>query len=506
MKYAYRLVMFLVLGGSSFAGCGADGQGADNNGSTADGNGGATAEDGGPPAARGDASAAGDDASAGETRLGHRASLYETVAPTERKNLNGTNSVLGVGLPRDVAAADLALETIEMPYPVFMYTRDADEIFVLGGTPFALETYVERIDGLPAGENATAPYFARYRPDTGEITYIDLDRGSGLPYVGGAVVHADGFIYVVSQAHLYKINPASMSIEASVDLPGGPTDVFNGVMTGRTGELILKSWSLGRGRTSLLLVDGATMQVTFSTDCDCATARLALAIDGSDVEHLYHLNLEQTFRFVVEPGSLSLDTDWISRFDPAGTGVNQEPTSPVILGGRVFYTTNTRFDSTMPMRVFWQDVDSVYTTDMPPLTGPLLFEDPEGRDGWSFSGLAADEGSGILVANDQGRGLVNAFRPRDDGGIDILWQRELLPSAASTIVSDRQMLYVTDFVDGSNDLVVLDLMTGDELLRVPTPATRATIGQILPTAAGDVYISSNETGRPTGFLVRIRLP
>ena len=38
---------------------------------------------------------------------------------------------------------------------------------------------------------------------------------------------ADGFIYVVSQAHLYKIEPDSMSIEASIDLPSDRTTVYN---------------------------------------------------------------------------------------------------------------------------------------------------------------------------------------------------------------------------------------------------------------------------------------
>ncbi len=34
--------------------------------------------------------------------LGYRASLYPTDYPTERKNLNGTNSLMGVGFSRDV--------------------------------------------------------------------------------------------------------------------------------------------------------------------------------------------------------------------------------------------------------------------------------------------------------------------------------------------------------------------------------------------------------------------
>jgi len=462
-----------------------------------------TTTDGAAPAPE-DTSTAEPDSGTDRELLGYRASLYPTDFPTERKSLSGTHEIVDAGFPRDVTLDDIEIETIDMPYPALMYTRDDDEIFVIGGTPLAIDNYVSLIDGLPPGENETDPYFAKYDPTTGNIVYLDLDRGSGVPYLGGALVHADGYIYVVSQSHLYRVEPESMRIEASVDLPtDDPATVYNGLAVSRTGQLILKSLSFGGGAANLSLVDPATLEVVFSLDCDCRSPRLTLAVDGNGVEHLYHLNREQTFRYVVEQDSLTLDETWIARFDPDGTGMNQEPTSPVVVDGQVFYTTNTSVDATLPMRVFWQDVNATYTPDMPPLEGPLLFEDPDNRAGWSFSGLAADEATGIFMAVDQQRGLTNAFRPTDDGGIDILWQRELRVSASNTHVTDRQMVYITDFVDGSNHLVVLDLLTGEEIVRVPTPAARATIGAILVTADGDVYLASNEPGEPTGFLIRL---
>ena len=150
---------------------------------------------------------------------GYRAGLYPTGFATERKNLNGTHELVDVGFPRDVQPDDIVIETIEMPYPALMYTREPDEIFVIGGTPLGLDQYVSFIDGLPPGDNETDPYFAKYNPETGDITYLDLDRGSGVPYLGGALVHADGYVYVVSQSHLYRVEPESMEVEASVDLP-----------------------------------------------------------------------------------------------------------------------------------------------------------------------------------------------------------------------------------------------------------------------------------------------
>lgn len=83
--------------------------------------------------------------------------------------------------------------------------------------------------------------------------------------------------------------------------------------------------------------------------------------------------------------------------------------------------------------------------------------------------------TGIIIGNDQGNGLLTAVRVIGDNEIERLWQIELHTSARPVIVSDREVVYANDFVDGRDHLVVLDLMTGEEILRVPTPATRATI-------------------------------
>jgi hypothetical protein len=79
-------------------------------------------------------------------------------------------------------------------------------------------------------------------------------------------------------------------------------------------------------------------------------------------------------------------------------------------------------------------------------------------------------------------------------------------SARPVIVSDREMVYANDFVDGLDHLVVLDLMTGMEILRVPTPATRATISTIIVSSENEVYFGSNEPGLPIGLFHRIYVP
>lgn len=444
---------------------------------------------------------------------GYREGFYDTTFPSERVNLNGSKAVLQGGFPRDTTADDVAIDLIEMPYPVLLYTREPDEIFVFGGTPLIIEDYVSLADGLPTGRNRPSPYLAKYNTVSGEITSLELNRGRGLPYLGGALVHANGYVYTVSQVHLYKVNPETMTIEESVALPraGGvfsaPTTIYNGLAVSSTGELILKSLTPNGGMQKIVLVDPDTLEITLELDCECASPRLTVYPTANGEEYLYHLNQEQTFRWLIGPGSLTLDEDWIVSFDPTGQGVdmNEEPTSPVIVGNTVYYTTNTTTDSSTPMRVFWQDIEATYTPDMPPLTGPLLFEGVEDIPGWSFAGLAGDDQAGVLFANDQLNGLFTGFRLTEDDEIERLWQTEIITSQTATS-SETGMVYVADYADGVLNLVAFDVLTGEELLRIPTPAVRSSIGSILLTENGDVYLAANEPGQPTGFLIRFYIP
>ena len=439
--------------------------------------------------------------------IGYRAGLYDTAFPTDRVDLNAGKVVLEGGFPRDTTVDDVAIDIIEMPYPVILYTREPDEIFVFGGTPLGIEDYVSLADGLPTGENETTPYFAKYNPNTGETIYLDLDRGQGVPYLGGGLIHANGYVYAVFQSHLYKIEPETMTIDVSVALPTADFGtIYNGLLTSSTGELILKSFSPLGGTPNISLIDPDTLETTFFMECDCATARLAVSQLDNGEEYLYHLNRSQTFRWLIEPGSLTLDEDWIVGYDPTGMGVdmNDEPTSPVIVDGTIYYTTNTNTDASTPMRVFWQDTEATYTPDMPPLEGPLLFEGVE-TSGWSFTGIGGVDTSGVVFVTDQANGLLVAFRLTDDDEFERLWQREMT-TLQSTISSQYGTIYVTDFQDGVNHLVVLDVMTGEELLRIPTPATRASIGSIIFGENGDVYLAANEPGQPAGFLVRFYIP
>lgn len=443
---------------------------------------------------------------------GYRASLYDTTWPVDMANLNRSNTVINAGLPRGVTADEVRVDTVAMPFPVFAYTRDLDEVFVLGGSPIVLSDYVSRIDGLPAGSSPTAPHLTRYNPQTGATTRLDLTRGNAVAYIGGALVHGNGYVYVVSQAYLYKIDPDTMAIVAGTELPvvpgpGGFATIYNGLSTSSSGELLTKFFSPRSDASTFFSIDPDSLEIVASIDHPGVSPRLTVDQLENGDEFLYHLNRSNTFRFKLGVGELTLDEQWLSRFDPYATGAeeNEEPTSPVITQGRVHYTTNTTVSTTQPMRIFWQDTGASYGESDPPLLGEELLPGSS-SPGWSFFHLAIDDISGVIIALDQGAGALVAVKIRDDGSLDRLWQKSLTVSARPVIVSDRQQVYATDYVDGHNHLVMLDLNSGEELVRVRTPATRATIATIIVSAANEVYFGSNEPGKESGLFHRFYVP
>jgi len=448
----------------------------------------------------------------GANQQGYRAALYDTVWPADMANLNRSNTVVNAGLLRDTSSAEVRVDTVAMPFPVFSYTRNLDEVFVLGGLPRVLEDYVADIDGAKAGSSPSEPHLTKYNPFTGETVRLALDRGRGFGYIGGALIHENGYVYVVSQCYLYKINPDSMTITAGRQLPSAPfpgslATIYNGLSATKSGRLLTKHFSPVSDASLFLVIDPETLTIVGKTEYPGASPRLSVAALADGTEYLYHLNRRSTFRFRITDDALALDEDWISRFDPYGTGreENAEPTSPVVAGGRIYYTTNTVRDVREPMRIFWQESARSYSIQDPPLAGEPILGNADGP-GWSFFHLAVDETTGIVVGIDQGAGALVALRIAGDGTLERLWQRNYTVSARPVIVSDRELVYATDFTGGRNHLVAVDLKTGAELIRVATPATRPTIATIIVSAASEVYFGSNEPGSATGLFHRFYVP
>jgi len=448
---------------------------------------------------------------------GYRAGTYPTTWPVDMANLNRTNTVVNAGLPAGFDPKRLRIESINMPFPTFTYTRDKDQVFVLGGVPYILDMYDSDIKTGDPGRphpvyyNKSIPYLMKINPFTLDTLSVQLNGGLGSNYVGGALVHENGFVYAVVKAQLFKIDPSNMHILASLKLPlpGSGNTVYNGLAVSANGNIITKSTIFGtaKGDNSFILVDPDSMQIKFKLAQETASPRLTLSNDSLGNEYVYHLNLNYTYRMKILKDSLALDSLWMAAYAPYGTIDNEEPTSPVIAYNKVHYTTNTVFSADNAMKIFWQDTDRVYYNDRDTLGGKYMFKDTI-KAGYNFFHLSIDDVvTKIIIGSDQGNGTIAGLRINDSNKLEHIWEKNYNLSARPAIVADRKMVYLNHFEhssdsEGSDYFIVLDLETGKELARIKTPATSPTIATVVVGMNNDVYYCSNEPGTKKGFFHR----
>ncbi len=93
-----------------------------------------------------------------------RAGYYDTVWPSEHADLWRTHVAFGAGLPRAFDPEQLAVSTANLDLPVWGYTRDSREVFVIGGSPVSLGLFT----ALMLDQNPPLPDLQ----DTGHVPYV----------------------------------------------------------------------------------------------------------------------------------------------------------------------------------------------------------------------------------------------------------------------------------------------------------------------------------------------
>ena len=452
-----------------------------------------------------------------------RAGYYETVWPSEHTDLWRSHAVSNVGLPADFDPAKLTVTTANLNLPVWGYTRARDQVFAIGGSPFMLNIFTQTIKNggtneanlkAAAEESLTSvPYVAKINPLTMEVVQLDLTEGVTINYTGGLLMHENGFVYAVSRSFLYKVDPEKMKVVARVPLPlVGETKeqnfwtTYNGLQVIASGELVIKGFYFVDSVSVngwLLLVDPDSLQIDVQQSEALSSARLTIqqAPDGSAT--LYQVNATQSLRFKITDDGFLLDQEWTRGYRTEGDGTTQA-SSPLLFGkiGQVVFANNTAPGVTTPISLFDQPVA---VDDL-----PLQLEDINAFDsdlpGFNFFMVAGDPfETQILVYYDPINNLLGAHTVLSDGSLQRLWERNGVykVSASPAIVPDRDLLYIDNYQNGSDSLVVLKLSTGDELATVPLAATLPTIGTIFLGMNEDVYILSSEAGSDNGLISRI---
>lgn len=460
-----------------------------------------------------------------------RAGYYETVWPSEHTDLWRSHAVSNVGLPADFDPAKLAVTTANLNLPVWGYTRAKDQVFAIGGSPCMLNIFTQMIKNGGTTESTAAalseanikadaeeslssvPYLAKINPLTMQVTQLDLTEGVTINYTGGLLMHENGFVYAVSRSYLYKVDPEKMVVVASTPLPlvGDSKEqnfwtTYNGLQVIASGELVIKGFYFLDSVSVdgwLLLVDPDTLEIDVQQSEALSSARLTIqqAPDGSAT--LYQVNATQSLRFKITDTEFLLDDAWTRDYRTEDDGTTQA-SSPLLFGkvGQVVFANNTAPGVTTPISLYDQPVN---VADLPvKLEGLNAFDSD--LPGFNFFMVAGDPfETQILFYYDPINNLIGAHTVLSDGTLQRLWERNGVykVSASPAIVPDRDLLYIDNYQNGTDSLVVLRLSTGEELASVPLAANLPTIGTIFLGMNEDVFILSSEAGSDNGLISRI---
>lgn len=454
----------------------------------------------------------------------------ETTWPTEHADAWRTHAVPS-GIP-DPDGIRLATRTVKMPQePVWGYVGQDDRIYVVGGSPYLLNMFTELMSGatksrIPtlvkrsqAAAKKATPYVARIDAATmtlEKVLPLEQGRGSFVNYTGGMLVHSNGLLYAVAQAHLYKIDPDSFEVIGHTALPAAPDadgkpngmTTYNGIAAAANGDLILKGWASSGGEGDeppgmLVRVDADSLRIKPDSPVPVegiSSARMAV-VDRDGTEFLYLPGPTRTVRFEVDGASFKLDDGWSSTYFEKG---DTQASSDLFMGNGVVFANNTSPTARTPSRLFAKGID-----DGSELKAVRPFEG-EHRAGWNFFMVAGDPyRSGMVAVGDQATGRVAGFRACDGGvSVEKAWENDRIKSAAGMAINYRDGHLYTDDRDCPEHgpcrlyLVVLDLRSGEELARVRVRGTKPSMGQIFIGRDAVFYVAT-ETASPQGYVTRV---
>ena len=383
---------------------------------------------------------------------------------------------------------------------VMFVQRDPGELYLQGTTSAAdpdAYGWVERVDPETLEMIAASPRL----PSGGHV------------WCGAVLVHANGDLYTVNGRYLHRLDPDCRIVE-ELELP---TDwSHNGLLALGDGRLVTKDLRLYDDPSTLLLLEPDPLRVVGALEIPEASMGRIAADRTPTGEFIYVPGREHVYRYRYARGRLSFDRDWQPRY--------RDPDSPqglawdsCIAGGSAWLMDNGDVNAVRDM--FSRHPNRLALRDpAQPARMPL---GPE-MAGWQGSqrlirvGLAnhgdADivalfdeprafiiappvfvEPQRIVVAWDSANAQLTALRYHGPGKLERLWQRPLRVTMQPMVYPDTGELVVNDYrVEAlQDDIVVLDLETGEERGRVYTGSPVANGMFLTPGFGRDLYYCSN---------------
>ena len=360
--------------------------------------------------------------------------------------------------------------------------RDPGECFLLGhtGGPGAV-SWVERFDPL-----------------TLEPLERSVDLPGGPAWPGGLAAHADGALHVVFGNHAHRLGP-DLQVEASTELPRDLP--YNSFVVLPDGHLVTKDFggNLPGGDPAdhapppaeLCVLDPTTLAIVDR----CALPEPSVARLSADGEVVVVVGTSTLWRATWDGTRLTLD-DFAAVYRTL-PGQTYGWDAVVALGAAWFLDNGAGSEryagsfqglgvSETPLHLVRADLatGAVTLTEICGEPGGLVANPP-----------AIDPTRRIAVGYDSANGVLAAFDITDDGACTPRWRRDQHHACHPLCFPDTGELVTNDFdaERGTDQIVVLDLGSGVERVRVDSGSPVQSVLFGAPGFADDVYLCSFTT-------------
>lgn len=351
-------------------------------------------------------------------------------------------------------------------------------------------------------------------PPFGWVERVDIDTlepvasSPELPcgdhvWCGAILAHANGSIMSVNGSFLHALDPDDLGVRAERRLPAERS--HNGLLALADGTLITKDLRLeGQGGTTITRLDPTTLELVGEPLVleEGSMGRIAADLLEDGTEYVYVPGTEHVWRLAVGTDRLAVDS-WSGRYRRPGDrwGLAWDG---CLSGGavwimdcgdvesvRAIHTTepNGRFreppGSMLSWRrpAPWEGAQRLLRIDLADETDVRSIE-PFGIPGGGIIAPPVDVPEhGVAIAWDSINGGIAGI---DTTGseLEVRWHLAARASMQPVVFPDSGELVINDFTDaGSDDLIVVDVATGQLLDRVTT-GSRIANGMFL-SAGGD---------------------
>jgi hypothetical protein len=325
-------------------------------------------------------------------------------------------------------------------------------------------------------------------------------------WCGAILAHADGSIMSVNGSFLHRLDPHDLSVLNELELP--VDRAHNGLLSLSDGTLVTKDLRLeGQGGTTLTFVNPSSLEVIDTLVLPEGSMGRIAADFQSGIDSVFVPGTEHVWKIDVVQGQPEI-SDWTCRYRTAGSEWGLAWDS-CISGGHLWLMDcgdiegvraihhrlpNGRFDEPAGKLLSWQrpapwkGAQRLLRVDQ--MTGRVDTLEPFGVPGGGIIAPPVNVPEfDIAIAWDSINGGLAGISTA--GELEPLWHLAVKPSMQPVVFPESGELVINDFtVDQTDDLIVVDIESGQLLSRVAT-GSRLANGMFLTAGDDrDVYYCS----------------